>query len=480
MRYCPHCRKPTAKQEGDCPHCGEDLNTKSSGAITGGSGAYEEMGGMALLEEEGGASLELDTGYMPTPSPSAVDQFTPVPTPPPSGIGAEIDLGGPMASPSTPPPASVSSVHGIPVLPSFTQDDEPLDFDPEEIAEVAKFGPVPGGLVETIKYSFLVKSRVAELKDDASRLESSLEQARKDLKDELVRLGERARVAGFKSKLSDTLMAEVEAADRDAESAQDAIATERRRHRAAVEEIEEKLEALRKKMEGPRLRESKLAGELAAREESRRQLEQRLKRIEIEIRNSDGAIARAREASAAEEEGQDLAALEKLAQEAQEKLPKLQSQRQQFRAQNAQLDEPIEELRAAVETVRDQLRALKSERSALYEARDAEEVQHKKHTSGASNKSQEAQAVVHNKLAEIGRAVRLDRNAPAWALELFPGVDTKAGAFNRLNLDYQRSLQAAEAFDHASVKRGYLILGGGAGLILVGFIALLVLVALLT
>lgn len=458
MRYCPHCRKPTAKPQGDCPHCGKDLDTDPTSDFIGSSGGYEALVGEDVDED---APLELDTGYTPPPT-----YGTPMPD--------EVELsGGPM----TPPPGAATSFVPPPLLPMVDErDEEPVEFEPEQLEELAKYGPVPGNLIETVKYALTVRKRSAELKTEALRVAEGLEASRGAVLDEMARLGERARVAGYRTKALEPLLAAVEEADRDAESAADAVAAERRRHRQSMQEIEDKLDELRQRMEQPRLQERQLSGKQAKLKETRRQLELQIKRVEIEIRNGEAAIAAADNPP----EDQDRTALEARADQVRVKLPEFQAKRQQLRSRTAQLDEPQAELEGKIEVVERQLKELRAERAALLDSREKEEARHQANTSGATDQSKQARELARNRLAEVGRALRLDRGAPGWAKELFSSLDSKVEAYQRVRREHQRFVQASEHYDQESVKRGYTVLAGGAGLLVIGLIALVSLLALLS
>jgi len=69
MKYCPHCRKPTLQVDGDCPHCGGNLNL--AGVVEEDpEPSYDQLSGLGDHDES--SSLELDIS-----PPSA--RFTPAP-----------------------------------------------------------------------------------------------------------------------------------------------------------------------------------------------------------------------------------------------------------------------------------------------------------------------------------------------------------------------------------------------------------------
>jgi hypothetical protein len=411
---------------------------------------------MRDLDDEGdGAGLELDTGrYDPPP--------------------ARITAPPPKLTPATGTalhPSVVPSHAGFPMIPSFTRDEE-IDFDPEELHEAARFGPVPSGFFGSASYALKVRKRTAELVAEAAKLEPAVARTRDELIEELSRLGERARVAGYKGpKEIEALLAAVEAADRNAENAEGAKSVEHRRHERQLAEIEERIEVARDNMEEPRRKEAQLAGELGNKEEERRQLEMRIKRLEISIRAAEDVIAR-KQAGSQPAEG-DAKAVE----DASKRLPALQAERQQLRTLNSHLDEPIADLRGRLERARDDMAELKAERAAATKARDDELALHEANTKGAASQSEQARQQLTLNLAEIGRAVRLDRNAPSWALEIYPPIDQCAQSYAKLWADRQRFLRAAESFDPSVVQRGYILLFGGAGVAVFLVIGLLVLVS---
>lgn len=469
MKYCPHCRKPSARTSGKCPHCGKDLELGPGAAAKAGASGYESM---SAAEPETGP-LQLDHHSRPAPAVAVEEVDDPYQRHMESlddEPELELDTSRPLAK-ATPAPTPRPSGFGIPVIPSFTRE-EPPDYDPDELHEKARYGAPPSSLLGAVSYALAVRKRSAELLAEAARLEPGVARAREELIEEMARLGERARVAGYKGSTQDiaALLAAVEAADRTAENAEGAKSVEQRRHAQAMEEIEARIESVRERMEAPRLKEAQLAAELGAKEGERRQLEMRIKRLEIEIRAAEEVAARG-QTSGAQQPAADPAALRA----ASAKLPGLQSELQALRARASHLDDPIAELRARVARAHEELGALKAERAAAAKAREDELALHQANTRGASTQSEQARQELKLYLAEIGRAVRMDRNAPSWAYELYPDIDERAHTYGALWNDRQLCLASANAFDRSTVQKGYVVMLGSAGLAFALVIGLLVL-----
>lgn len=404
----------------------------------------------SVTPKDGGSGLELDTGYQ---SPASVH---------PSVV---------------PRPSSVPSVAGVPQIPSLAEE-EPLDFEPEELEELAKYGSPPANIFASVSYAMRVRRRSSELKEKAKDFEPGLNHSKSELIEELARLGERARVGGYSSKMVTPLLAQVEAADRSAASAKDANASELKRHLTKMEELEARLEEVGRQIEKPRQQERSLSSQLAAQEEKRRHIEMRLKRAEIEIRNAEDLVARAHQPAG---EGANPKDHEKVVEEtatAQSSLPSLQDDRQKLRSENALLEDPITDLRETITKVRAEVDSFKKLRTELSSSRDEEEALHKSNKEGISSQSDQAQNKAKTTLAEIGRFIRYDRNAPGWAQELYPSIDQRAIGYLKLWEDHQRCVQAAEAFDHGAVKRGYIVMASGAGLFGLGFVALIAILSI--
>lgn len=538
MKFCPHCRKPSINETGGCPHCGKDLSGAASPeAPPSASSAAPDRGPNpfgtpppppASYSDEPGydgfddAPIELET-VAPARAPArarpsrpsdvgfeAFDESAfiiedhpsqpapahePLPGPEPDqpsygGLGGEdtgVDDGfeleaiGDMASLLSedldgPEPANRTPTKE---LSGGKADEVEAEFDPDELAEVAQFGPPPSSLLDTVRYALKVRKRAAELRAEAGKLEPALEPARRELENDLKRLGERAQVAGYSSAKTSALLEEVAVADARASNAQVTLTTERQRHEARLEELDKELDQVRAEMNQPRQREARLAGQLAAKQEERRQIDLRVQRIDIEVRNAEALIAR-HEAPLDAAQGEVDADLARKANEQRARLPGLHAAREELMAQRQHLEAPIDELSRELERVRAVLMELKDQRTGIGKARDEEESLHMRNKDLAANQTAEASQAARAKLAEVGRLIRIEPASPAWAQELFPEIDRKAARYHELRLSNARLLKAAESFDPKTVRKGYVILAAAGGLIVAAGIALISVISVLT
>ncbi len=383
------------------------------------------------------------------------------------------DIGGDTpGSESRPPSASVRGG----ALALIDRADEVEEFDPDDLDRVSGYGPIPSSPIDVIKYTLRVRKRTAELISESERIGAGMSQARKELDDVLARLGERAQVAGYESDKVSKLLQEVASADAKASTAQEALAFERRRHQSKIAEFEKLLDALRAKMAQPRQREAKLAGQLGAKQEEARQLDMRIKRLEIEFRNAEELIAR-HESESTNPEATPDAELSRKAQALRSKLPTLRSQREELKALRSQMDGPLEELTNALEQIRAGLSELRQKRVSINKMRDEEDALHAQNNKRASSQTEEASQKAKSKLSEVGRSIRLEGSAPTWAEELFEEIDEKAEAVRGLLVESRMHKNAAKAFDPQTVKKGYIYMGAGVGLILMVLLLLLVVIS---
>jgi hypothetical protein len=532
MKFCPHCRKPSMKEAGACPHCRKDLSgdpgksgppdrdhaQPSRGTSSARVGKYDDGSDLDGLSDE---PIELADSWHPPPRPatsSSDDSDDPgslIDDAPPrlassdtasirdearddsadgsaygglDGEGpddeAEIELAAPGGPEQAPRPSEAerqSPAHSAFSRPIYglAADVVSVEIAPEELAEIAGFGPAPSSLLDSVRYVFKVRSRSAELRAAVQKIAPSLEPARRELETELKRLGERAQVAGYDSAAIASLLDDAAAADARASDAQTSLASERRRHEARIEELDRELDAVRAEMTPPRQREARLSGQIAAKQEEQRQIDLRLQRIDIEIRNAEVLIAR-HEAPGAPSQGGNVADLSSKADELRGKLPGLRATRGELQAERQHLDAPVAELTREIERVRVVLEEFKIKRAAIAKARDEEDALHSSNRTSVSSQTAEASQAVHAKLAEVGRLVRIEPDPPAWARELFPEIDRKAARYTELRTTSERNTKAAESFDPRAVRKGYIVLAAAGGAILFGAIGLLTLIASLT
>ncbi len=445
------------------------------------------------LDELDDEPLELDDGPL-SPAPVARSPVTsdPIRSPIPSAAQPtpipQDDLAGEDDEPldldvDSGPPVPAGAINGAasgstPVA-RLTALEKPIELDPIELAEHAGFGPPPSSFVDTLRYVLKVRQRSAALRAEAEQLAPALEQARRELDEALVRLGERAQVAGYAtSEEILKLLQEVEAASNLAQSAKDALQAERARHQARVADLDKEHEAIRSEMAGPRQREAKLTGQLAEKQEEQRQLDLRIQRIDIEMRNVESRIARLEEPEDQTPEGTEdsLGNIDQL----RAKLPGLRAERERLNIERQHLEGPIEEISSELEKAKRVVAEIRRRRVDVAERREQEEVLHTKNLKQASSRTEEASQAAKVKLAEVGRAIRIDRNAPSWASELYPTIDQRSESVHRLRQQSEMAAQAAKSYDQAALKKGYIYLAAsGGGLVLI-VVLLLVLVSTLT
>jgi chromosome segregation ATPase len=394
--------------------------------------------------------------------------------------GAALELDTDRLEPPEPEPAETSGRAFAPDIPDLGGEGEVLEFSAEDLEALARYGPPPTGPVATVQYALTTRRRSAELRAEASRICAGMEQAKVELVDVLAQLGERARVARYKGRGTAPLLAAVDAAVQDASSAQEAVGAELRRHEARLQEIDQQMDGLRSQMAAPEAQEAQLAGKLGQYQESRRQLEMRTKRIDIELRNAQQLMARHQAAAGDPAKQAEAAQLAPQAAAMQANLPALQAERSQLTTQNGQLNAPIQELTGHVQAVRQQLEGFKTQRVALLRQRQDEEELHQNNTRSASSHSQQAEDAMKDKLCTVGRVVRGDRNAPDWAQELFPMVDKRAESYGKLHHEHEKHQQAAMAYDQEAAKKGLITLAGGAGLALLALFLLIALASALS
>jgi len=306
MIYCRHCNRPSARESGPCPHCGNDLGgaagtpepdlpapppapapaSPAAGAPAAPPSPDDDS--LAAVTAAGGVALDLDPEGEASAGSGmelADDDLGPAPPSMPAfGGGKALDLGQAgddediQLATIEPPERSA----GTTAEPSLTAD-RPIE--EKEIGLAAGFGSPAPGPIGAIKYALRVYGR---LKDLATEQERALETSGTAVQRQraiAAELGRKAHAAETVSDAAKPLVARALAAD------SDVIGAEQRRkgleseHRARVAALEG--DQARAEQEATPLRErvAILSHELEQHRNEQRRIESQLKRAQIELRN---------------------------------------------------------------------------------------------------------------------------------------------------------------------------------------------------
>ncbi len=250
MIYCPHCQRPTARETGQCPHCGGNLDA-------------------------GQASLPV--GGIP---PAALSPPNSEYEPPPEGEGGVRASGLELAV------APSRSVAAAPLHQAQVAEESGV------IEKLAGFPEPESGLVGAARYYFAVKRRIKKLDAEHREAANAAAEALERRRQNLVALGRLAHTSqmsapGLKPLFDRALVAEGELQGclRQKEGLE-------RSHDIRRGQLEEELEQVRENSKPVRDRREEALKKLAEAEKKSKGVAVQKKRIDIDLRNRDELIAK--------------------------------------------------------------------------------------------------------------------------------------------------------------------------------------------
>jgi hypothetical protein len=327
MIYCPHCKRPSARERGNCPHCFERLDGGSSppaAAAADGTPEAPPSGGTSFDLDDGGATLELEGDDRSWEAAVAA---------------------APYRAPVAPAPRSAAA-------PDFD--------DRAEVLAAAGFGSPRPGPIGAVAYGLKVRSRLGALRVERAAAAREVSLAAATLTERLADLGRRAAELGLATEPG---LERLVAAARLRQSGSEGIARRRaglvEDHRLAKAALIERRDGIEQEAGPIREEEREAEAALARLENDRRRIEARVKRLRIELRNIREIIARRQ---------QDYAAPRRTAEEKQRLLTEIAGQDrkqpailQELGEHEAALDAlapPVTEAAARLASIRERLGAV--------------------------------------------------------------------------------------------------------------------------
>jgi len=293
--YCPHCRKPSAKNTGPCPHCGQLLAPEpppeavpapedvSSLDLDGSPGEFEiptSSEAESIIEN----ALNEDVPEMvqdAAPSPS--DKKA-------SHMGEEsVDFGddevGTLEVQSiAPPPVAVHDIR--------KQEREATEM---ELQELAGYGKPDEGTVGDVVYAIRVWFRKRELVEMQAEAKNRTEAAGRRLRKARADLGRAAKKGGFED---DRHLASFWTRLKEAEARLADVSNQRlskeSQHKDKLDALENEARTLEQEIAPVRAEEEAALESLKRLRTDQKRTEARLKRIEIEIRNIEQLVSQSR------------------------------------------------------------------------------------------------------------------------------------------------------------------------------------------
>ncbi len=290
MIYCPHCRKPSARTQGPCPHCGLELSKRKS-----------------------------PEKHVPKPAAKARPAAPPTPTPPkptPNKPAPERSLDGNISleaesygesgsgldlDTDDAPRAALSGLALQSLEPEAPVEMgalSPLGGDEMAVAQTAGFGRPKEGIVGAVKYWIVVLQRQKILKGELAEAELTHERLEAEKVKLLAELGRKAHEAGVKAGAVGELISKALLAQAELKGVEKQRLNRSTEHKTKVDSLNAAIELMEKKISPTKREEDELKGQRRDLMNERKGVETRLKRFQIDLRNMDELIRKRQEAYA--------------------------------------------------------------------------------------------------------------------------------------------------------------------------------------
>ncbi len=502
MIYCPHCRKPSARKDGPCPHCGGDLTAPAGSAPDGARKTGPKIASQAApppaTEPPVQPSKTAPTPVAESRATGGADAGAEFVPPGPVESGLEIESTAyeavadvphtPMVDPSMqegggvpsvasglsldslepPPPVSMEPA-AVPLLKQREADEMAVD-------DLARFGAPDASLVGSVKYWLRVRTRLKELVAEHAAAIDEHEAAKQRKTKHCAALGRRAHQIGLDGEQLTQLISQATLAEGELRGTE-------RRHSSLADEHESKVAPLtvkKKEIETEaapmRQKERQTRAELDKLVTDRKRIEAKLKRAEIELRNIDEIIKKRQEEYAdlerpKEERNKLLADISTF----DNKRPALVEQVKELEGEMSKLDAPI----VKVEDQLDEIQQIVGEKQKRIDAIQAELNNLERNYSQA--RGEVAQQVESESEKAESAWTAVGEHVIAGKLDEPELKELKLTAIGAVTAESETARKvelltlAQEAYNHDVVKKAQIIVGAAAG----GIVVLIILLAVL-
>ncbi len=467
MHYCRHCQKPTLSDKGPCPHCGEqlsetaeelaanlaslDIDDTAGRQVDPATGEVMVGGGSASREVDLdlGGDMSIELGFDPH-----AERARPGPTKralPPEDDGPAEKQG----SPAKPAVSSASVAASVPEM--------------SEVASVSGYGPDPSGFLQAVPYMLHVRKRREILKGEIAKIEAEHNTAKEDLDKDLLLVGNR--------KLDELeedpgpYVRELEAISKGRRQV-DAFRSER-----ALEEqdmkgkesyVDEEITRLQVEADKFKSEQDVLNSEAEDAYASRKRIQLRLQRVDIEIRNIRGQIPRPGKG----EPPPDPAIVMPL----ESKIAGLEEVRGHIKSEIATADEGIKEINRKLAIARNQV-SEQMGKIALANKKKTDLQQSRKASDEVSqSKFYDLQGALEDDIRALARKVLRDDALPPSCEDMRSALELKIAGVEAIESKLELYRTAIDSYSSPDFKRGNLLLLG-AGIL--AFILLLLILAII-
>ncbi len=468
MSICPWCKGRIAAAADVCPLCGKRAADHPSISSSG----YANFGGFDDFDEPA-ADLHPDGTAAATrlPIQQSADAFSDDDLPPSGRFEIAVDpkarpVRSAVALPMTPPaPSSPAASPGRPAAPArpVPAAGDSIAIDPYEVAVLADYGPAPEQFYLTPAYAWRVLTRKRDLRRRHAVAVQAVAEAERARDDQLATLAERARPVIQDSPDFATLLQPLLDAERIALDRSSALEQRNAEFGQQVAGVDQNIGEVQQKIQAAQAAVDAARRQLSAHEDVLKRSQALFKRVEIELRNTQ-EMARAAAGPNAKTAPPEFASrLVDLQHE-------LEDKRRDCEGPGAAVNQALAEVRnaeQALSTLERTARGFRAERAKLEQAFSRE-------AGMRSEGLQHAETERRAALVAIGRQLAEAPGSPVSSADRQSWQAAQALVAARA-LEAEKLLRARDCEDRDAVKKG-LILAGVAALLLIGLLVALVLI----
>lgn len=317
MKYCPHCKKPSARTTGLCPHCNQDLSgapvpeapqaprttprhesaprPRQSSTASGGGDAIPLESHRMEDRSDSGNTATSGAGGRAAEDPSIQKGYDyesyGMQAPPMIDPGKSNDSGG----------ASGLDLETVnPPDPIAASQESLMNLDGLSVADVAQFGRPEAGPVGALKYWWTVHQRLKTLKVELQEAEALRQRNLEEKVRQFAALGKRAREKGVNTDELEALYTIALIAQGELKGQKRKRASQSLEHKQKIDSLKAAIDIIEKKIAPVQQEEAKHKEERQVLLQQRKSIETQLKRVQIDLRNMSNLIAQRKEACASE------------------------------------------------------------------------------------------------------------------------------------------------------------------------------------
>ena len=321
----------------------------------------------------------------------------------------------------------------------------------EEARELAGYGPAPEGYLGAPAYALRVRQRQKELTARIAEVNERLKKAEAERDGAEAQIGQAAVDFGLVKEGAEELESKVAEAERSISAAKGRKTHEEETYDREMARINGEIEELAQQI-APRLdRQQTIDEEVRTAEAARQRAEARVKRVDIELRNIEGALAKGTI---------DPATAEARTIEAQSQRVALEREVHARAAEHARTQAEQGRMRSELSPSQRKMQALEKERGRLTAEHEERVGAYSAHARLASNWRRSRLAVIGRRLYEMDPRPRLLDGE-----RLFGRIDQSRQKVATVQAELEQYLRAMDAYDEEALTKAKHLLMAASGVV---------------